>query len=375
MYRNKITALVLVILAAASASLGAWEFSQDFGTNFAYYTDDDHGGAPGSGPSWFLLPDYTPSYAEDSQAWLDGPYGTGGSNWTSDDPETRNLGSGWGSVELESFYRFRATTPFLVGSGALTEGNNIRFQLKPVIAPVSLHLETEILWTPIAFLQFGAGYDFGTGWALSILGIDGLALNDSDDITNTTRSGLAGKLHFSGTFQFDLAALVPGEMNHIVVSATATMRYIHYTGAEKGQAWYWRADGGQNFNGWQYYGEYALGWQPPWKVNFLGLLAEHTFWVSSYIRELAPMDNPYVYNDDITLASENWGSDFHYWRFGPVMNIALNDRNSLTILMQFNNGLYYTEETAYARWFRRWEYAGSKYIKFNRLALAYTLNL
>jgi hypothetical protein len=73
-----------------------------------------------------------------------------------------------------------------------------------------------------------------------------------------------------------------------------------------------------------------------------------------------------------TVESNGWGSDFQYWRFGPAVNIDLSNGNGLTILLQLRNGLYLTEETAYARWFQRWETTGDKYIKLDRLALAYS---
>ena len=351
--KNIITAAVFILIFCISP-LSAWEIDQSVGSNFAYYVDDSKGGSPGS--SWFQLPSYVPKTPDESIPWGDGPYGT----WGNGDPETRNLGSGWGSVELEGYYEFQAKTSFLAGNGPLTEGNNITFIVKPTLAPVTLHVETEVHWTPIAFLQLIGGVAGGFGWPLEFMGLNGLAMNNADDITDTEKGGWAGLYFLGGTFQFDFAAIVPGEWNHFVISATGKARYLNYTKAGAGESWYWRADEGQNFNGWQYKGDYVLGWQPPWKVNFIGFIAEHGFWISPEIR------------DKSTIESGGWGSDFHHWRFGPLMNIDLNNGHGLTILLQFRNGLYITEETAYARWFQRWEAEGGKYIKLDRLALAYS---
>ena len=358
MSRNSIVFCLIIALAFIAGSLGAWETSQTFGTNFAYYADDHKGGGSESGG--FLSPSYDSLKPEDSAVWSGSPLGL---SLTED--ETRNLGSGWGSVEIEFYYRYRATMPFLPGDGALTSGNNLRFEIKPMLSPASFHVETEIRWTPIAFFQFHGGVNAGTGWPLSFLNVHGLAMNNAYDISNTEVSGLATFLHMGATFQFDLAAVVPGDFNHIVISATARARYMNYSQADAGEAWYWRGDKGQNFNGWDYEGDYALGWQPPWRVNFIGLIAEHNFWLSKSIRELAPVG---------ATSGESWGSDFHDWRFGPVMNIALKEGHGLTILLQFRDGLYLTEETAYARYFRLWETTGEKYIKLERLALAYSWN-
>jgi hypothetical protein len=54
------------------------------------------------------------------------------------------------------------------------------------------------------------------------------------------------------------------------------------------------------------------------------------------------------------------------------VNIGMAKGNDLTILLQFANGLYYTEKTAYARWYQRWQTTGDTYIKLDRLALAYS---
>ncbi len=268
--------LIAVVLSfvLTAAGLSAWEIDHTAGSNFAYYVDDNKGGAPGS--SGFQLPSYVPKKAEDNPAWV-----AANPLKTSADPDVRDLGSGWGSLELEAYYRFRAVTPFLPGDSFLFEDNNLTFIVKPVLAPVSLHLETEVHWQPIAFLKLQAGVAFGTGWYLSFMNAQGLALNNQPDITDTASGGFAGLYYLGATFQFDFAAIFPGEWNHVVISATGKARYVNYNKAGATDAWIWRADGGQNFNGWQYKGDYALGWQPPWKMNFIGLVAEHAFYISS----------------------------------------------------------------------------------------------
>ncbi len=357
-YRVSSLALLILMALLCALPLAALESSHTFGSNFAYYTDDDKGGRPGSSPHGFLVPNYSPDKPQNSTLWMAGPY----SGFT--DGQTRNLGSGWGALELEFYYRYRTTIPMLQGSGPLTKDNNLRLDVKPFFSPVSLHVETEARLTPIAFLQFFAGFHIGTGWYFPLLKVHGLALNTADDISATAVSGLYLQFNTGSTFQFDLAALLPGEFNHVVVSLNARAKYLHYNRAGSGEAWYWRGDSGQNFNAWKYRGDYALGWQPPWKVDFIGFLAEHSFWLSPSVRNLGPRAG----------SGESWGSDAHHWRLGPVVNVALNKEHSLTILLQFRNGMYYTEETSFARYFRRWQYAGKDYFKLERLALAYSWN-
>jgi len=354
MRRFALFALVFIIVG--SGALAAWDIDQTVGSNFAYYPDNHKGYPEGGG---FLWPSYSPLDPADDGDWTGGGL-YGGAD--SDDPRVRKLGSGWGAVEIEGYYRFRATMPFLAGDGPLTSGNNLRFVVKPVLTPVSLHVENEVHFTPIAFLVLSGGISLGTGWPLDFLNLHGLALNTQANIEDTEVSGFAGHYYLGGTFQFDLAAVVPGEMNHVVVQATAKARYMHYSKAEDMEAWYWRTEG-DNFNGWEYRGDYALGWMAPWKVNFLGIVAEHRFWLSKDIRESSTID------------SGGWGSDFHKWRFGPAANIDLGDGHGLTVVLHFKNGLYYTPETVYSRWFMDWDATGDKYVKIDRLALAYSWNM
>jgi len=363
-----LSSMSLALMVFCSTFLSGWEFNHGFGSRFAYYLDDNKSNA--SDAPAFLPPSYNPKYPGDSAKWNSGLY-----NWSNSNPASRRLGSGWGAVELEIYYRFQAKKDVLSSDNPLLEGNNIIFTVRPVLSPVSLHVETEIQFTPIAFLKLTGGVAGGFGWPLSFLNLEGLALNDRDDITNTKRSGWAGFYFLGGIVQFDLAYLFPGEWNHVVFSANVKARYMHYSRAGALDAWYWRADRGKNFNGWEYRGIYAIGYRPPWQVNFVGLLAEHWFWLSRDIRNLAPMDAGYLMTDSTKSALpevESWGSDFQNWRFGPAVNLVFEDNHNLTFLVQFRNGLHYTEETVYARWFRRLDATGKKYVELERLAIVYS---
>jgi len=350
-----------------AADLSGWDFDHDFGANFAYYLDDNRNSA--SGASGFLPPSYKPMYPEDSAQWKNGHY-----SWLNSSPASRRLGNGWGAVEIETYYRFRARQNVLEAEGPLMKDNNITFMIKPVLSPVTLHVETEIQFTPIGFFELTGGVAGGFGWPLRFMNLEGLALNDQDDITDTKRSGWAGFYFVAGTIQFDLAALVPGKWNHLIFLASAKARYMHYSRAGALDAWYWRADRGENFNGWEYRGNYVIGYQPPWQVDFIGFLAEHWFWLSKDVRELAPINADYRIGNPAKSALpevEAWGSDFQNWRFGPAVNLVFEDDHNLTFLLQFRNGLYYTEETVYARWFKRFDATGDRYVEFERLAIAY----
>jgi len=352
--KSSYLALFLVFLCALNA-LFAVDTDSSWGINLAYYLDDNKGGSGGS--NRFLPPCYVPKSYANSAAWQNGPIGGDPLNLEAN--ATRKLGNGWGSLEFEVYYRFRAVFPLLQGDG-LYKDNNLTLIVKPVISPVSFHVETEAQWTPIAFAKLLLGASGGTGWPLHILGAEGQALNNMDNIDNVPRSGWVETYFLGTTLQFDLAALVPGKWNHVVFSATAKAQYYNNSMAKDKDAWYWRANSGQTFNGWEYRGDYAIGYQPPWKVNFIGIVAEHRFYLSEKIRNMS------------TIASNGWGSDLQKWRFGPAMKVDLANGIGLTVLLQFANGLYYTEETSYARWFQRWETTQDEYIKIDRLVLQYS---
>jgi len=352
--KNSYLTLFLIFLCAINV-LSAVDFDSSWGANLAYYLDDNKGGSGNSGG--FLPPHYEPQSHADSAAWKNGP--VGGDPLNLEANAIRKLGNGWGSLEFEAYYRFRAVYPLLRGDG-LYKDNNLTLIVKPVLSPVSFHVETEAQWTPIAFAKLLLGASGGTGWPLHIMGVEGLALNNKDNIESVPRSGWVGIYFVGGTLQFDLATLFPGKWNHVVLSATAKAKYYNNSMAKAEDAWYWRADKGQTFNGWEYRGDYAIGYRPPWKVNFIGIAAEHRFYLSEEIRNMS------------TIASKGWGSDLQKWRFGPAINVDLPDGNALTLLLQFANGLYYTEETSYARWFQRWKTTQDQYIKIDRFALQYS---
>jgi len=320
--------------------------STSWGLEAAYYTDD-HEGLDSGG---FVFPNYTPSP-------LPGVYTLPGV-----DPG-RDLGSGWGSVEFQALVRHSIQMPFLQGDGPLTSGNNIQFNFRGNLAPVVAGIQASALWTPIAFLQLELGSHLGTGW--HALGFNGMGLNN-DGTGNPAEDSFAGvvsRTWVAGTFQFDLAAVMPGEWNHVVVLANARLEYQNYSAAEDGDAWQYESDSGENFNGFRYLGTYLLGYQMPLRVNTLGILVE----TEERLGEPREMS---------TIASGGWGSDFVTVRIAPVAMITLTDKASLTVLAQFTNDIRYTQDTIYLNWFQnRTVAADDTFWKFRRIAFSYSVKL
>jgi hypothetical protein len=279
----------------------------------------------------------------------------------------RELGTSWGGVDLKGTIDRQYVFPMLQCPGALTKDNNLALDLEGELSPVSLNANISATLTPIAFLKFSAGVGTGTGWTIDALGLDvvGLGINDKGTIETQNFGGLILRLWASATFQFDLAAVMPGEWNHIILLASPKLEYMDYTAAANDQPWMWEDDSGMDYNGWQLYGSYFLGYQMPTALTMVGFLAEPETYLFS-AAEMSPMTK--------TDGSHGWGSDFTYWTISMVFDFKLNDTTSLAILPGIKNGIKWTDGTTRLADFTQCQYEDS-YWYFYRLAFDLTLKL
>jgi len=275
--------------------------------------------------------------------------------------EEREFGSSWGGVDLKGIIDRQYVFPVLQGPGALTKDNNFALDLEGELSPVSLNANISATLTPIAFLKFSAGVGTGTGWAIDALGLDivGLGINGKGTIETQNFGGLILRGWASVTFQFDLAAIMPGEWNHVILLASPKLEYMDYTSAANGQPWMWENDSGMDYNGWQLYGSYFLGYQMPTALTMVGILAEP----ETYLFDVANYS---------MMASGGWGSDFTYWTISMVFDLKLSDTTSLAILPGIKNGIKWTDATLAD--FTQCQNAGS-YWYFYRVAFDLTLKL
>ncbi|MBN1837077.1 MAG: hypothetical protein JW820_14575 [Spirochaetales bacterium] len=353
MNRNKTRTIALLSAAALLGAVTALappvaaegvEHSTTFSVDGAYYLPDHKGYGledGGFAPITYAIqePTYTPPAPD----------------------EGRDLGSTWGPAEIQAKLRHRIKVPFLAGSGSLTSGNNVAFSGTAALTPVSARLEFESVLTPIAFLNAYAGGMIGTGWNIGLF--DGLGkIEEGSGIADPgSFEGVVVKPWIGGTFQFDLAALVPGEWTHVVTVASGELRYAWFSGAARGDAWMWEADIGENFNGWKLLGSFFLGYQMPLVLDTVGVLLE-TEQHLGYVADLSP------------LAESGWGSDFVLLTLSSVMNFALSQRSSLAFLVQFRRERLYTPGTIFNAYYATREYAGT-YWDLYRVAFSYSLKL
>jgi hypothetical protein len=226
--------------------------------------------------------------------------------------------------ELKLGFTQRYIFPFLQGESPLTENNNINLGLTAEISPVSLNGIVEAVWVPIAFLEFSAGGKIGSGWNIELFGGDvyGIGVNKqnadgSGEINGSAFDGLLWKAQVGGAFQFDLAAVIPGDWNHVVFRSYHEMNYKGYTKAKGNEAWIFENDDGENCNGFNYYGNFLLGYQMPIFLDMVAFLAE--------------MDL-YLYD---TPNRTVWGDDLIRWTFSSVLSFTITKKFSIVVITQF----------------------------------------
>ncbi len=337
--------LCLLVVVSFSALADEVERSTTFSVEGTYYLDDNKGYGTSDGA-------FAPITYDKVDKPIPSPF--------LPDDEGRDLGSGWGSAEIQALLTHRIAIPFLVGAGALTSDNNAAFTFTGALTPVSVRLETQATLTPIAFLNVFAGAMVGTGWDFFGL-FHGMALNADGTGVPKSEWGFVSKSWIGGTFQFDLAAVVPGEWAHVVALIRPKLQYAFFSGAGRGDAWWWEADEGENFNGFMFLGTYFLGYQMPLVLDTVGLLVE-TEQNLGYVKELSP------------VSDNGWGSDYVQITLSPVFNFMLSESSSLAVLFQLRRERLYDEPSIFANYYENRSAIGT-YWDFYRIAFSYTLML
>jgi hypothetical protein len=268
------------------------------------------------------------------------------------------------------------TVPVLQGSNPLVKKNNIKFGIDAEVTPISMSLLGEMVFTPVAFIELAAGGMIGSGWNIKLFGSDVIGIGKnvpsvSDDPAKAGKTSADGSAfdgtflgaRFGGAFQFDLAAVIPGDWNHVLFRSYHEMGCKVYTGAGKGDAWFFESDHGENQNGWVYYGNYLVGYKMPIFLTTVALLAEM---------------KKYLYD---TPEGDAWGDSLARWDFGLILNFTITKKFSAALLTQFrlyrnySNFAYkitYSDEDKkspdYDRYYRDREITDGRTFSFYRVA-------
>ncbi|MDR2964941.1 MAG: hypothetical protein LBU88_04125 [Treponema sp.] len=260
--------------------------------------------------------------------------------------------------EAKLGYTFGYKFPFLQGDNPFTKDNNVKIALTAEVSPISLNGLASIVWTPIAFLEISAGGRIGTGWHINLFGADlyGLARTASGENNNfkysNIKGGLQGKGYLGGAFQFDLAAIIPGDWNHVVFRTYHEINYAGFSCASGKESWVFENDDGDNVNGFRYYSNYLVGYQMPIFLNMIALLAE---------AEKNLYNIPY---------EKYWGEDLIQWHFAGILNFAVHKQVEIALLCQFRTRKNFIETDWKDKYYRTLEVNRSnpQRIEFYRVA-------
>jgi len=269
--------------------------------------------------------------------------------------------------EAKLAFNQRFVFPFLQGGSPLTEGNNLRFDLTAEITPISINGILKTTLTPIAFIELCAGVRLGAGWPLNLFGGDiygtGISSGNNTDgklqYEGSVFDALLWKGFAGGTFQFDLAAVLPGDWNHVVFLTYHEINYHGNTKAKSSQSWYYESGSGENMNGFNYYGNFLIGYQMPIFINLFAFLIE--------------MDL-YLYD---TPGRSEWGDDLIRWTFAAALGFQITPRFSITVLTQMRSMRNYTNDNWEDLYYknRRLDTSNPLRIEFYRVAAALSYKL
>jgi hypothetical protein len=254
--------------------------------------------------------------------------------------------------------------PFLQGQNPLVADNNITAVLSAEVSPISVNGVAEVTWTPIAFFQLVTGGRIGSGWNINLFGGDiygiGVVRKDGEGVIvdGDGFDGLLWSAKAGAAVQFDLAAVLPGEWNHVVFRTYHEINYAGYPPAKNNEPWYFENDDGENMNGWNYYGNYLLGYQMPLFLNMVGLLAE---------------TGNYLYT---TENRETWGDELPRWTFSILFNFTVTERVGIAALAQLWTRRTFTQETEDKAFYQdRIVAAEPLHLEFYRVAVIATFKL
>jgi hypothetical protein len=216
--------------------------------------------------------------------------------------------------------------PFMRFDGPLTRDNTIKAALTAEVSPLSVNGLAEITWTPIAFFQVVAGGKLGSGWNIPLgkgIGVNADAEPGKPEphkrsIEGKAFGGLLSSVWGGGVIQFDLAAILPGDWNHLVFRTYQGINYRSFTGALSGESWIFENDDAENRNGLVYSANYLLGYQMPSSpiLNMAGLMAEV---------------EQYLYH---TPGGDKWGDGLGRWIFSTLFNFTITEKFSAALILQ-----------------------------------------
>lgn len=273
----------------------------------------------------------------------------------------RNLGSTWGAVELMGNYKINLKKDFLTGGSALTKDNSLKHTFTFGLSPVDVSFAINNSISPIAFLEFALGTSLATGW--KAIGVDGLSVyTDPNGADTEPLQGVYSKTWLSGTFQFDLAAVMSGDTTwkHIVILSNHNINFNYFSAAGENDPWIYQG-GDATFNGFQYDHSSFIGYKMPLVLEMTGLLIETGV-------------NLFDYAKKSKVDESGWGSDYLELKLGALFSFKLSEHQSIVILPQFKRNIRFTDVTVKDKYFanRVVDTDNPTFWDFDRIAFSYS---
>lgn len=177
-------------------------------------------------------------------------------------------------AKMEAGYTLKI--PMLEGEGPLFSGNNLKVKGLLGLSPVAVTFGVDAVLTPIAVMELTLGGAIGTGWDFDQMDISGL-LKSTGGIGTPLTADPFGGVYYKGragaALQFDTGAIFPGDWTSILLRTYHEFMYQGYTGAKAGEAWEYETSGAK-VNGFNYKGEYVIGYKLPLMLNMVALQLE-----------------------------------------------------------------------------------------------------
>ena len=218
-------------------------------------------------------------------------------------------------AKMEAGYTLKI--PMLQGEGPLFSGNNLKIKGLLGLSPVAATIGVDAVLTPIALAEVTLGGSLGTGWDFDAMEISGLLMSTDpigvSDLTADPLGGVYYKGRAGAALQFDTGAIFPGDWTSILLRTYHEIMYQGYSGAKSGQAWEYETSGAK-VNGFNYKGEYVVGYKLPLMLNMVAIQLE-TFSYNLF----GDVDHPFKYD------------------VGVIGNLGLLAGLDLTVIVQGTN--------------------------------------
>lgn len=230
--------------------------------------------------------------------------------------------TGSGSVKLTAAYgsgieakldtAYQLKIPMLVQDGPLFSGNNLKLKANLGVSPIAGTFTFDAVLTPIAVAEISLGGSIGTGWDFNFLGLELEGLKLGSPLTSNKLEGFYYMGRLGAAFQFDTGAVFSGDWMSVVIRTYHELNYKAYSEAGADVAWEFE-NAGSMVNGFNYKGEYIVGYQMPLMVNFVGAQLE-----------------TYAYN----LLDGPTGL---FYDVGALVNTQITNQFSVLAVVQFTN--------------------------------------